>query len=433
MLHFFEMGLRPEVIAAIEALGFETPTEIQCQAIPYLLQQRRDLIALAQTGTGKTAAFGLPIVNEIRRGGGEIEALIISPTRELALQITEDLKHFSRFLDLKIQPVYGGADINRQIKGVRKAHIAVGTPGRIGDLIKRKKLHIDSLKYLVLDEADEMLTMGFKVDLDFICSHTPREKQTLLFSATMSKAIFSMTKGYMRKPHQIEIGNRNQGAKTVSHHYYLTAARQRYNALKQIVDSKPSIYSIVFCRTRLDAKETADKLIRDGYRAAALHGDMSQAQRNLVMGHFRGGHLRLLVATDVAARGVDVSKLTHVINYNLPDDGEAYVHRSGRTGRAGKKGISILLITPKELRKLRSIQKTVGKTFIQQKLPDGKKILQAQAIGWTKRLSDIAMSADHGERIRAVMPQVEERLECLTKAELIERMLFVQLHNFLKQ
>lgn len=425
------MGLRPEVTAAVESMGFETPTEIQRQAIPYLLQQPHDLIALAQTGTGKTAAFGLPIVNEVAACDGVIKALIISPTRELALQITEDVKKFSKFLPLKVQAVYGGADIDKQVRGLRKSHIVVGTPGRMVDLIKRDKLHIDQLRYLVLDEADEMLTMGFKEDLDFILSHTPEQKRTLLFSATMPKAILSIAKTYMHAPHKIEIGARNQGAQTVVHHYYLTTSKQRYEALKRVVDSNPSVYGIVFCRTRRETKETADKLMRDGYQADALHGDMSQAQRDLVMRRFRLGHLRLLVATDVAARGVDVRELTHVINYNLPDDDEVYVHRSGRTGRAGKTGISISLVTAGEARRLRGIQRTIGKDFIRQSLPNAEAVLQAQAIAWADRLNGVILSEQHRTQLEAIMPHVEEKLQQLSKTDLLKRMLSMTFDSFL--
>ena len=340
---FNETGLSPNLLKAIEEMGFETPTPIQEKTIPLILNDNKDIVALAQTGTGKTAAFGLPVIQQINLSSTATQALVLCPTRELCLQITKDLTKFSLYQgNINIVSVYGGASITEQIRLLDKgAHIVVATPGRAVDLIKRKKLKLQTINWLVLDEADEMLSMGFKDDLDAILSGTPKEKQTLLFSATMPKEISIIAKKYMSNPVEVSVGKTNQGADNVSHEYFVVHARDRYEALKRIADVNPKVYGIVFCRTRAETKEVADNLIRDGYNADALHGDLSQEMRDIVMNRFRNRRLQLLVATDVAARGLDVNDLTHVINYNLPDDPEIYIHRSGRTGRAGKKGISL--------------------------------------------------------------------------------------------
>ena len=344
-MKFSEIGLNDKILKAISDLGFENPTPIQEQSIPYVLNEESDLIALAQTGTGKTAAFGLPVIQKINENKTQTQSIILCPTRELCLQITKDLISYSKYLKkIKITAVYGGANIQTQIRSLNSgSQIVVGTPGRVIDLIKRKKLKLKDVEFVILDEADEMLNMGFKDDLDTILAETPEEKQTLLFSATMPKEVLKITKNYMYSPHQIEVAHRNEGAKNVEHHFYMVNARDRYKALRRLCDVNPNIYGIVFCRTRRETKDVSDKLMQDGYNADAIHGDLSQAQRDHVMHRFRKKNLQILVATDVAARGIDIDELTHVINYNLPDDNEVYVHRSGRTGRAGKKGISIII------------------------------------------------------------------------------------------
>ncbi|GAF04984.1 DEAD/DEAH box helicase [Saccharicrinis fermentans] len=360
MITFEETGLSSEVLKAIGEMGFVNPTPIQEKTIPGLKDTNQDLVALAQTGTGKTAAFGLPIIEKIDTANKSVQALVLCPTRELALQITKDINNYSKYVTgLFVTAVYGGADISRQIKDLRRGtHIVVGTPGRVNDLTKRGILKMDKLQWLVLDEADEMLNMGFKEELDAIIETTPETRQSLLFSATMPREIENMAKRYLTDPMQIKIGKQNAGASTVDHIYYMVHARDRYHALKRVADINPDIYGIVFCRTRHETKEVAEKLMSDGYNADALHGDLSQAQRDQVMHRFRNRHLQILVATDVAARGIDVTDLTHVINYNLPDDIEAYTHRSGRTGRAGKTGTSIAIIHTKESGKIRQIERT---------------------------------------------------------------------------
>lgn len=366
MILFNEMGLSTEIQSAIEDLGFVQPTPVQEKVVPFLLESRQDMVALAQTGTGKTAAFGLPIIQQLDTQKKSVQALILSPTRELAIQIAGDLQNFSKNLGfINIAVVYGGADIVKQMKEIeRGAQIVVGTPGRTLDLIKRKKLQVNEIRWVVLDEADEMLSMGFKDDLDAILENSPAEKQTLLFSATMPQEIVAISKKYMNNIFEISVGKKNTGTANVEHNYYLIHAKDRYLALKRIADVNPNIYGIIFCRTRMETKEVADKLMEDGYNADALHGDLSQSQRDFVMARFRGKHLHMLVATDVAARGLDVNDLTHVINYNLPDDPEVYIHRSGRTGRAGKKGISVTLIHLREKGKLREVERMINQPFI---------------------------------------------------------------------
>ena len=378
MLTFQEMGINPLILKAISELGFEKPTEIQEKTIPHLLKEKNDLVALAQTGTGKTAAFGLPILEQINLESKLTQALILSPTRELCIQISNDIKTYSKYIpNLKTATIYGGASAEKQIGDLNKGcQIVVGTPGRVLDLIKRKKLKVGHIEYLVLDEADEMLDMGFKDELDAILEGTPESRQTLLFSATMPKEIMKIANKYMSNAEEISIGEKNIGAENVNHNYYLAKARDRYKVLKRIIDSHPKIYSIVFCRTRRDTKEVADKLIENGYNAEALHGDLSQAQRDYVMNRFRTKHMQILVATDVAARGLDVNDLTHIINYNIPDEPKIYIHRSGRTGRAGKTGTSLSLIHSRELFRLREIEKTLGKKITRKQVPSGKEICE---------------------------------------------------------
>ncbi len=431
MTLFNEMGLSPEIQQAVELLGFETPTPIQEKTIPFLLENNTDMVALAQTGTGKTAAFGLPIIQQIDTLGNHTQALILSPTRELALQIASDLNNFSKFIKkINIVVVYGGADIKNQINQLeRGASIVVGTPGRTLDLIKRKKLKVNEIKWLVLDEADEMLSMGFKDDLDAILETSPKEKQTMLFSATMPKEIVSIANKYMTNPHEISVGKKNTGAENVEHHYYVIHAKDRYIALKRVADINPNIYGIIFCRTRAETKDVADKLMQDGYNADALHGDLSQAQRDHVMARFRGKHLQMLVATDVAARGLDVTDLTHVINYNLPDDPEIYIHRSGRTGRAGKKGISVTLIHLREKGKLRQVEKKVNKTFIQKAVPSGKEICEKQLFSLIDKMEKTEVNE---AEIGQFMPVIYKKLSWLEREDLIKRFVSIEFNRFLK-
>jgi len=426
---FSEIGLNDEILKAITDLGFETPTPIQQEAIPFVLAEDTDLIALAQTGTGKTAAFGLPVIQKINADKNQTQAIMLCPTRELCLQITKDLETYSKYLKkIKITAVYGGANIQTQIRQLNSgSQIVVGTPGRVIDLINRKKLKLKDVEFVVLDEADEMLNMGFKEDLDTILAETPQEKQTLLFSATMPKEVLKITKEYMFSPKKIEVAKRNEGASTVEHHYYMVNARDRYNALRRICDVNPDIYGIVFCRTRRETKEVADKLMQDGYNADAIHGELSQQQRDHVMGKFRKRNLHILVATDVAARGIDINELSHVINYNLPDDNEIYIHRSGRTGRAGNKGISIIISHSREKRKLFSIEKMLGKELILKKVPGGDEICAIQLL----KLIDKIVKTDVSPQIEKHLPIIEEKLSHLDKEELVKHFVSAEFNRFL--
>jgi ATP-dependent RNA helicase DeaD len=430
MILFNEMGLSAEIQSAIEDLGFVQPTPIQEKVIPFLLESKQDMVALAQTGTGKTAAFGLPIIQQIDPGKRSVQVLILSPTRELAMQIASDLENYSKNLGkIKIAVVYGGSDIRKQISDIENgAQIVVGTPGRTLDLIKRKKLKVNEIRWVVLDEADEMLSMGFKDDLDAILETSPAEKQTLLFSATMPQEIVQISKKYMSNIFEITAGKRNTGTANVEHNYYLVHAKDRYLALKRIADVNPSIYGIIFCRTRMETKEVADKLMEDGYNADALHGDLSQAQRDFVMQRFRGKHLHMLVATDVAARGLDVNDLTHVINYNLPDDPEVYIHRSGRTGRAGKKGISVTLIHLREKGKLKQVERTVNQPFIKKMVPSGKEICEKQMFSLIDKVENIEVN---NEQIGEFMPVIYKKLAWLDREELIKHFVSVEFNRFL--
>ena len=424
------MGLSPEIQSAIEDLGFVQPTPVQEKVVPFLMESRQDMVALAQTGTGKTAAFGLPIIQQLDIKKNAVQALILSPTRELAIQIAGDLQNFSKNVGfVSIAVVYGGADIVNQMKEIeRGAQIVVGTPGRTLDLIKRNKLKVNEIRWVVLDEADEMLSMGFKEDLDAILETSPKEKQTLLFSATMPKDIVAISKKYMTNPFEISVGKRNTGADNVEHHYFVVHAKDRYIALKRVADVNPNIYGIIFCRTRQETKEVADKLIQDGYNADALHGDLSQSQRDLVMTRFRSKHLQMLVATDVAARGLDVNDLTHVINYNLPDDPEVYIHRSGRTGRAGKKGISVTLIHLREKGKLREVEHIVNKTFIQKQVPTGREICEKQMFSLIDKVEHIEVNE---AEITGFMPVIYKKLAWLDREELIKHFVSVEFNRFL--
>jgi len=430
MQTFEETGINPQIIKAVSELGFEKPTPIQELTIPYLLEKKKDLVALAQTGTGKTAAFGLPILNQIDLDSGKTQALILSPTRELCVQISNDIKNYSKYLkNIRIGTVYGGASADKQIAELNKGcQIVVGTPGRVLDLKKRKKLKVNHINYLVLDEADEMLDMGFKDDLDAILESTPEEKQTLLFSATMPKEISKIAKKYMNDADEISVGEKNTGAENVNHQYYLTKAKDRFKALKRILDSHPNIYSIVFCRTRRDTKEVADKLIENGYNAEALHGDLSQAQRDYVMNRFRIKHMQILVATDVAARGLDVNDLTHVINYNVPEEPKIYIHRSGRTGRAGKTGTSISLIHSRELFRLRDIEKKLGKKIVRKSIPGGKEICERQLFNLIDKVEKIEVE---DEQIGPFMDVIYKKLSWLSREELINHFVSVEFNRFL--
>ncbi|MCK5730530.1 MAG: DEAD/DEAH box helicase [Draconibacterium sp.] len=430
MTLFKEMGLSTEIQSAVEELGFEQPTPIQEKVIPFLLENEQDMVALAQTGTGKTAAFGLPIIQQVDTNQRSIQSLILSPTRELAMQIANDLKKYAKNIKkLKIAVVYGGSDIRTQISELdRGPQIVIGTPGRTLDLIKRRKLRVNEIRWVVLDEADEMLSMGFKDDLDAILENSPDEKQTLLFSATMPREIVAISKKYMTDIFEISAGRKNMGAENVEHHYYLVHAKDRYMALKRVADINPNVYGIIFCRTRAETKDIADKLMQDGYNADALHGDLSQAQRDHVMARFRGKHLQMLVATDVAARGLDVNDLTHVINYNLPDDPEIYIHRSGRTGRAGKKGISVVLIHMREKGKLKQVERAVNKKFTKKVVPSGIEICEKQMLSFIDKVEKIEVN---DEQIAQFMPVIYKKLAWLEREELIKHFVSVAFNRFL--
>ena len=426
---FSETGLNKNLQKAIVDLGFETPTPIQQESIPYLLKNETDLIALAQTGTGKTAAFGLPVLHKIEVERKLPQAIILCPTRELCLQIAKDMESYAKYTKgLKITAVYGGASIMPQIKSLKSgSQIIVGTPGRVIDLIKRKSLKLQDIEFVVLDEADEMLNMGFKDDLDTILAETPKTKQTFLFSATMPKEVMRISKNYMSNAKTIEVASRNEGAANIEHHYYMVNARDRYKALRRICDMNPDIYGIVFCRTRRETAEVADKLMQDGYNADAIHGELSQAQRDHVMGRFRTKKLEILVATDVAARGIDINELTHVINYNLPDDDEIYVHRSGRTGRAGNKGTSIIIAHSREGRKLKLIEKMIKRDLMLMKVPNGDEICQIQLM----RLVDKVVTTEVNHQIESYLPSIEEKLAHLDKSELIKHFVSAEFNRFL--
>lgn len=427
---FSEMGLSPEILRGVSELGFVEPTPIQEEVIPLLLNENRDVLGLAQTGTGKTAAFGLPALGKIDTQLSIPQLLILSPTRELCMQIGRDLENYSKFIDhLKIVTVYGGAPIEKQITALRKgAQVVVATPGRIRDLIGRRKVNLSEIKIMVLDEADEMLRMGFREEVDEILKETPREKTTLLFSATMSSDILNIAKTYMKNPAEITIGQKNSSAENVRHIYHMVHARDRYMALKRVVDFYPEIYGIVFCRTRKETKDVAASLMKEGYNAEALHGDLTQSQRDYVMQKFRERTLRVLVATDVAARGLDVTDLTHVINYNLPDDTENYNHRSGRTGRAGKDGIAVSIINMKEKGKLKLIEKSIKKKFDYQPVPEGKVICERQLF---KMIEKVSNSNVNHEQIDPYMDKVNEMLSNFTKEDIIKRFVSEEFNRFL--
>lgn len=429
-MDFKEFGFKEEINKAIEDLGFKTPMPVQEQAIPTILYNDINLIALAQTGTGKTAAFGLPIINRIDFDNKDVQALVICPTRELCIQIANDLKKYSKYLkSAKIVPVYGGASIELQIKDLKKKpQIVVATPGRLNDLLLRKKIDISSINYMVLDEADEMLNMGFKDDLDNILSATSENKNTYLFSATMPKEVEQIAKEYITNPVRIQIGERNQGSDNVQHFYYLVHQKDRYLALKRIADYYPNIYGIIFCRTKVETQEVADMLIKDGYNADSLHGDLSQAQRDHVMSRFRLRNIQMLVATDVAARGLDVNNLTHVINYELPDELEQYVHRSGRTGRADNQGISIAIINLKEKHKIKKLEKVLKKEISKAKIPTGQEVCKKQLFNMINRVENV--ETDY-EEIDRFLPEISKKLSWMDREELIKHFVSLEFTSLL--
>ncbi len=426
---FNDTKLNEKIKKAILDLRFTELTPVQKEAIPYLLNHDEDLIALAQTGTGKTAAFGLPIIHKINANNKTTQAIILCPTRELCLQITKDIQSYSKYYKtINTTAVYGGANISTQINSLKKgSQIIIGTPGRVIDLIKRKVLKLQSIEFVILDEADEMLNMGFKEDLDFILAETPAQKQTLLFSATMPREVMRISKNYMVSPKTIEIASRNEGAKNVEHHYYLVNARDKYKALRRICDLNPNIYGIIFCRTRRETASISDKLMQDGYNADAIHGELSQAQRDHVMARFRDKKLQLLVATDVAARGIDINELTHVINYNLPDDNEVYVHRSGRTGRAGNKGISVIIAHNRDGRKLKAIEKMIKRSLILKKVPHGNEICQIQLMNLIEKV----VSTKINPQINQYIDSIEKKLTHLNKEEIIKHFVSTEFNRFL--
>ena len=425
---FEQLGLDEPILRAITDMGFETPSEIQQKAIPTLLEDDTDMVALAQTGTGKTAAFGFPLLQLIDTDSRLTQGLILSPTRELCLQIASELKNYAKYLPkVNVVAVYGGASIEEQARSLKKgAQIIVATPGRMQDMIRRNFVDISHINYCVLDEADEMLNMGFYEDITAILSHTPKEKSTWLFSATMPNEVARIARQFMRKPIEITVGTRNQASSTVQHEYYVVNGRHRYQALKRLADANPDIFSVVFCRTKKDTQAVAEKLIEDGYNAAALHGDLSQNQRDLVMKSFRARQIQMLVATDVAARGIDVDDITHVIHYQLPDEIETYNHRSGRTGRAGKSGISMVLVPKSELRKIKEIEKIIKQPFEQKALPTGIEICEIQLYHLANSLKNVEVNP----AIEDYLPAIYKELQHIDREELIKKIFAVEFTRF---
>ncbi|MBX2946763.1 MAG: DEAD/DEAH box helicase [Cyclobacteriaceae bacterium] len=430
MKNFQALGLSKGLADAVQLIGFETPTPIQEKAIPMLLTGNRDFIGLAQTGTGKTAAFGLPLLELVDENSSATQALVLAPTRELGLQIVSDLEDFSeKFKKLNIVAVYGGASISEQIRKVKRgAQIVVATPGRLIDLLGRKAVNLGTVEYVVLDEADEMLNMGFKEDIDEILSKTPETKTTWLFSATMPREVRAIANNYMTDPVELTVGDKNTGNANIDHQYVVVHDKDKYNALKRILDFNPDIFGLIFCRTRIDTQRIAEMLMKDGYNADSLHGDLNQAQRDKVMMKFRNRAVQILVATDVAARGIDVESITHVIHMNIPDEMEFYTHRSGRTARAGKKGVSIALVNAKEVGKIRQIEKTVKTPFTRMQVPSGPEVCQKQLLALMKKVHDVKVNETE---IEAFLPAVYEELKDLTKNELIKRFASIEFNRFL--
>ncbi|WP_314268435.1 DEAD/DEAH box helicase [Capnocytophaga sputigena] len=425
---FEQLGLDEPILKAISDMGFETPSEIQQKAIPTLLANGADMVALAQTGTGKTAAFGFPLLQLIDTDSRVTQGLILSPTRELCLQIASELRNYAKYLPkVNVVAVYGGASIEEQARSLKKgAQIIVATPGRMQDMIRRNFVDISHINYCVLDEADEMLNMGFYEDITAILSHTPQEKSTWLFSATMPNEVAKIARKFMRKPIEITVGTRNQATNTVQHEYYVVSGRHRYQALKRLADANPDIFSVVFCRTKRDTQAVAEKLIEDGYNAAALHGDLSQNQRDLVMKSFRARQIQMLVATDVAARGIDVDDITHVIHYQLPDEIETYNHRSGRTGRAGKSGISMVILPKSEVKKIKTIEKMIGQPFEQKQLPSGMEICEIQLYHLANNLKNTEVNP----AIDDYLPAIYKELQEVNREELIKKIFSVEFTRF---
>ena len=429
-MKFSEINLNKNIQKSLKELNFEEATPVQEKAIPFLLENNQDLISLAQTGTGKTAAFGLPIINKVDIKKKRPQSIILCPTRELCLQISKDLKLFaSNSKDLRITPIYGGSDIRKQMRELKMgSHIVVGTPGRVLDLLKRKNLELNKIESVVLDEADEMLNMGFKEDIDSILEGTNSKKQILLFSATMPKEVLKISKNYMNKPKKIEVDSTNEGVKDLEHNYYLVMnLKDKYQVLRRICDINPNVYGIVFCRTRRECKDISNKLVQDGYNADSLNGDLSQPQRDHVMNRFREKHIQLLVATDVAARGLDVNDLSHVINYNLPDENQTYIHRSGRTGRAGKKGTSIIISSNRDRRKIKSLEKTINKNIIKKEIPKGKEICEAQLMNLIDRIVNSEVNKD----IEKFIPSILDKISHLNREDLLKQLVSLEFSRFL--
>ena len=429
-MKFSEIKLNKNIQKSLKELNFEEATPVQEKAIPFLLENNQDLISLAQTGTGKTAAFGLPIINKVDVKKKRPQSIILCPTRELCLQISKDLKLFaSNSKDLRITPIYGGSDIRKQMRELKMgSHIVVGTPGRVLDLLKRKNLELNKIESVVLDEADEMLNMGFKEDIDSILEGTNSKKQILLFSATMPKEVLKISKNYMNKPKKIEVDSTNEGVKDLEHNYYLVMnLKDKYQVLRRICDINPNVYGIVFCRTRRECKDISNKLVQDGYNADSLNGDLSQPQRDQVMNRFREKHIQLLVATDVAARGLDVNDLSHVINYNLPDENQIYIHRSGRTGRAGKKGTSIIISSNRDRRKIKSLEKTINKDIIKKEIPKGKEICEAQLMNLIDRIVNSEVNKD----IEKFIPSILDKISHLNREDLLKQLVSLEFSRFL--
>ncbi len=428
MTKFKALGLEQSLLDAVSDLGFESPSEVQEKAIPILLENETDLVALAQTGTGKTAAFGFPLIQKIDSNSRTTQGLILSPTRELCLQITNELKLYSKYeKNISTVAIYGGASITEQARQIKRgAQIIVATPGRMKDMINRRLVDISKIDYCVLDEADEMLNMGFFEDIKDILSNTPDEKSTWLFSATMPKEVSHIAKKFMHNPQEITVGTKNAGSSNVQHEYYVVGGRDRYPALKRLADTNPDIFSVIFCRTKRDTQKVAEKLIEDGYSAGALHGDLSQNQRDLVMNSFRKKQIQMLVATDVAARGIDVDDITHVINYQLPDEIETYTHRSGRTGRAGKSGVSMVIVTRSEMRKIKSIENKIQQKFISKKIPTGIEICEIQLYHLANKIKDTEINDD----VETYLPAINDVLKDVDREELIKKIVSVEFTRF---
>lgn len=429
---FEELGLPEKLLKALKDLGFTEATPVQAQTIPLLQKQKTDLVALAQTGTGKTAAFGLPLLSETDFSDGHTKALILAPTRELCMQISADLKKFAKYMtNVKVTEVYGGASIEGQIRTIKQSTpgIIAATPGRLIDLMKRKVIDLKNISVVVLDEADEMLNMGFKESIDEILEKTPEQKNVWLFSATMPKEVARIASSYMKTPAEISVGKKNEGAANIEHIFYQVQSREKYLVLKRVMDFNPDIYGIIFCRTRIETQEVADSLIKDGYSADSLHGDLSQGQRDFVMKRFRGRALQMLVATDVAARGLDVKDVTHVINYSLPEDVENYTHRSGRTARAGKAGVSIAFVTGKDIYKIRDIEKIINKKFSQATIPTGVEVCEKQLFHVAEKIHNAKVNE---EEIANYLPKIYEQLKDLSKEDLIKRFVSEEFNRFLE-